>query len=182
MNGYVASLSAGFTLNAVQKAFGSCWFGPEKPELLVGPQSVWDQFWAKLQPQQRFNEESSDVAKAGFSSLRYNGAVVAVDQYAPSGTLWGLNMKKENFQLYVSALEKYQFGFSGFKEACSTLGLVKSSLIDLDAVKLTRAKGSKIHAERLTEKTPQGEVIVRAFGNQNRKSMAEMTVPLPLAA
>jgi len=120
INGYVASFSTGFSLTGVQKAYGSAWFGNEHVDLIAGRQNVWDQFWSKLQPMQRFHEESSDVAKAGFSSFKFNSASVVVDQYAPSGEMYGLNTRRENFALYVSTLERYQFGFSGFKEAQNT--------------------------------------------------------------
>ena len=35
--------------------------------MLCTTQPVWDAFWNKLQPQQRFNDETSDV-HVGFSS------------------------------------------------------------------------------------------------------------------
>ena len=120
INGYVASLATGFTLTAVQKAFGSTWFGAEHVDLIIGQQNGWDQFWNKLQPMQRFMEESSDVAKAGFQSFRFNGAQVAVDQYAPSGELYGINTRNQNLLFYMSTLPKYQFGFTGWKEAQNT--------------------------------------------------------------
>lgn len=55
------------TLAAVQTAFGAAWFGSEHVDLMVTDQIIWNNFWNKLQPQQRFQEESSDVAKVGFS-------------------------------------------------------------------------------------------------------------------
>lgn len=64
----MASLSAGFTLKAVEIAMGGCWFGREHVDLLVSDQNSWNWFFNKLQPMQRFNEESSDVAKAGLSA------------------------------------------------------------------------------------------------------------------
>lgn len=120
INGYVASLAAGFTLKAVQTAYGSCWFGAEHVDLIVTTQVGWDQFWNKLQPIQRFNEESSDVAKAGFQSFRFNGSQVVVDQYCPSGEMHGLNTRNQNILFYISTLQKYQFGFTGWKEAQNT--------------------------------------------------------------
>ncbi len=116
----MTSAAAGFTLKLVNTAFGNTWFGAEHVDMLVSEQNTWDQFWNKLQPQQRFHEESSDVAKAGFQSFRFNGAQVVVDQYAPSGSLYGLNTKNENMLFYISTLPKYQFGFTGWKEAQNT--------------------------------------------------------------
>lgn len=117
INAYYASKTT-LALTDVNTAFGSCWFGNEHPDLLATTQTVWDIFWSKLQPQQRFMEESSDVAKIGFQSFRFNGAQVVVDQYIPSGKLYGLNTKY--IQFWISTLQKYQFGFTGWKEAQNT--------------------------------------------------------------
>jgi hypothetical protein len=116
VNGYVASLSSGFTLKAVEIAMGSAWFGREHVDLLVSDQNSWNWFFNKLQPMQRFNEESSDVAKSGFRSFQFVGAQVVVDQYAPTGSMYGINSKSENLAFYSSTLKRYQFGFTGFKE------------------------------------------------------------------
>jgi hypothetical protein len=115
-NGYVASLSSGFSLKAVELAMGSCWFGVQHVDMLVSDQNSWNWFFNKLQPMQRFNEESSDVAKAGFRSFNFIGAQVVVDQYSPAGSMYGMNTKQENLMFFTSTLKRYQFGFTGFKE------------------------------------------------------------------
>jgi hypothetical protein len=117
INGYVTAL-APFTMAGMQTAYGACWFGNEHIDLIVTTQSIWDIVWNKIQPQQRFLEESSDVAKIGFQSLRWNGASITVDQYCPSGYIFGINSKYAQF--WISTLPKYQFGFTGFKEAQNT--------------------------------------------------------------
>lgn len=117
INGYKASLAT-LSLAGIQTAFGSAWFGNEHIDLMPTTQPVWDIVWNKMQPQQRFLEESSDVAKIGFQALRYNGASIVVDQYAPTGVLWLLNTKY--IQFWISTLPKYQFGFTGWKEAQNT--------------------------------------------------------------
>lgn len=120
INAYQASPAA-FSLGAVQTAFGASWFGQEKPDMLVTTQPVWDAFWNKLQPQQRFNDETSDV-HVGFRSFFWNGAQVVVDQYlsvlAGNGQMYGLNTNY--VYLYVTTVPKYQFGFTGWKEAQNT--------------------------------------------------------------
>lgn len=117
INSYVATVAT-LALSSVQTAYGSCWFGNEHIDLMPTTQAVWDILWNKIQPQQRFLEESSDVAKIGFQALRYNGATIVVDQYAPTGVLWFLNTKY--IQFWISTLPKYQFGFTGWKEAQNT--------------------------------------------------------------
>jgi hypothetical protein len=117
INGYKAALTT-LSLSGVQTAYGSTWFGNEHVDLIPTTQPVWDILWNKIQPQQRFLEESSDVAKIGFQALRYNGASIVVDQYAPTGVMWFLNTKY--IQFWISTLPKYQFGFTGWKEAQNT--------------------------------------------------------------
>jgi hypothetical protein len=114
INGYVNALNP-FTMLGLQAAYGASWFGNEHIDLIVTSQLIWDMIWNKIQPQQRFLEESTDVAKVGFQSLRWNGASISVDQYAPAGYIFGLNTKY--IQFWISSLPKYQFGFTGFKEA-----------------------------------------------------------------
>lgn len=118
INAYVVSSVGTLTLGAVQTAYGSAWFGREHVDLIVTTQPVWDIFWNKIQPQQRFREESSDVAKIGFQSMRYNGSSVTVDQLCPTGFMYGLNTKF--IQFWITTMPKYQFGFTGWKEAQNT--------------------------------------------------------------
>jgi hypothetical protein len=117
INAYSASVPT-LSLTSVQTAFGASWFGSEHVDMIATTQSVWDIFWQKIQPQQRFMEESSDVAKIGFQSFRFNGSSVVVDQYCPSGYMFGMNTKY--IQFWISTLPKYQFGFTGWKEAQQT--------------------------------------------------------------
>ncbi len=117
INGYYLS-QATLTLAALQTAYGAAWFGSEHVDLISTTQAVWDIIWNKIQPQQRFMEESSDVAKVGFMALKWNGASIVVDQYAAAGNIYGINTK--HVQLWISTLPKYQFGFTGWKEAQNT--------------------------------------------------------------
>lgn len=114
INSYYQNLTT-LTLGAVQTAYGSSWFGREHVDLIVSPQPIWDTLWNKIQPQQRFREESSDVAKIGFQALRFNNSSVTVDQLCPTGYMFGLNTKF--IQFWITTMPKYQFGFTGWKEA-----------------------------------------------------------------
>lgn len=119
INSYYNGGNTTFALTQLQTAFGASWFGAEHVDLIATVQTMWDSIWAKIQPQQRFLEESSDVAKIGFQSLRFNGSSITVDQYAPAGTIWGLNTNY--IQLWISTLPLYQFGFTGWKEAQNSI-------------------------------------------------------------
>jgi hypothetical protein len=118
INAYFKGSVGTLSLSAVQTAYGQSWFGREHIDLMIMTQAVWDILWNKIQPQQRFREESSDVAKIGFQSMRFNGASATVDQLCPSGFIWGLNTKF--IQFWITTYPKYQFGFTGWKEAQNT--------------------------------------------------------------
>jgi len=117
INGYATTLNP-FTMQGLDTAYGSSWFGNEHVDLIATTQTIWNIIQNKILPQQRFLEESSDVAKIGFQSLRWKGASIVVDQYCPAGYIFGLNTKYVQF--WISTLPKYQFGFTGFKEAQNT--------------------------------------------------------------
>lgn len=118
LNAYVNTL-ASYTHLGLQTAFGSSYFGNEHVDLIVTTQTVWNLIESKILPQQRFMESDTDVAKIGFSSLRWKGASIVVDQYCPSGYVFGLNSKYVQF--WTSALPRYQFGS---KVPCESQGSV----------------------------------------------------------
>jgi|SRR5579872_1325124 len=118
INAYQVGSIGALSLSQVQTAYGACWFGREHIDLIACTQPIWDIMWNKIQPQQRFREESSDVAKIGFQSMRFNGASLTVDQLIPSGFMFGLNTKF--LQFWITSMPKYQFGFTGWKEAQNT--------------------------------------------------------------
>jgi hypothetical protein len=119
INAYYNNSNATFALSQLQTAYGASWFGAEHVDLIATTQPLWDSIWIKIQPQQRFLEESSDVAKIGFQSLRFNGCSIVVDQYAPAGKIWGLNTNY--IQFWISTLPLFQFGFTGWKEAQNSI-------------------------------------------------------------
>ena len=119
INAYYATTTlASMALTDWNTALGATWFGSERTDLVSTTQLVWNALWSKIQPAQRFMEESADVAKVGFQAMRFNGVQIVVDQYCPAGKVFGMNSKYINF--YISAVPKYQFGFTGWKEAQNT--------------------------------------------------------------
>ena len=75
-------------MNAV---FQNCSVDDEKPDLLVGTRSVYNYYYALLQPQQRFQDDAT--AKGGFQNLMFNGAPMVHDSHCPSSHLFFLNLK-----------------------------------------------------------------------------------------
>lgn len=118
INSYFLGSIGTLALGQVQTAYGASWFGREHVDLLIMTQAIWDILWNKIQPQQRFREESSDVAKIGFQSMRFNGASATVDQLCPTGFMYMLNTKF--IQFWITTMPKYQFGFTGWKESQNT--------------------------------------------------------------
>lgn len=165
---------ATLTLAALQTAYGSAWFGSEHVDLIATTQTVWDILWNKIQPQQRFMEESSDVAKVGFQALRWNAASIVVDQYSPSGRIYGLNTK--HIQLWISSLAKYQFGS---KVGPFAIGRLRSkfSLIKLNPETGTDCKqGNRAAVETERENALVGDATVRTASNAKMQTTTEMVV------
>lgn len=114
-NAYVERAFSAFTLADVNKAMGAARYGNKYVDMIVVTQNGWNKFWNAIQPNQRFQEESSDLAKIGFQSMRFNQAVLVVDQYLPENLALGIN--SDFVELYVTANKRYSFGWTGFKES-----------------------------------------------------------------
>ena len=89
-------------------------------------QSGFNKIWNATQPNQRYMDSTGDLADVGFKSFRFNGvAEVVVDKYMPSdgtnGVMFLLNTRYIEF--YITTNKKFQFGFTGFKDAQNTIDL-----------------------------------------------------------
>jgi hypothetical protein len=115
MNAYTAALTS-FTLKDLNKAMTQSWVGTKHVDLVVVTRNGWDLVWNSLQPMQQQVDRVSDVAQAGFSTIRVNAAEVVMDPYAPTGTggrMWGIC--SESLEWYFAANPLFNFGFTGFK-------------------------------------------------------------------
>ena len=65
--------------------------GREKPDLIVTTQTIWNQWWERVQPSQRFGSE--DLKAVGMDAIRFNGADVVVDPQVPAGLVYFLNTR-----------------------------------------------------------------------------------------
>lgn len=79
------------TIAAMQSRFNAASLNNETPTVVSTTKSVYNSYYALLQPQQRFTD--SETAKGGFSSLMFNGIPVVSDSYCPSGDMYFLNEK-----------------------------------------------------------------------------------------
>jgi len=122
-NSYTNRAWTTFTLRDVNVGYGAAWFGNDAPDLIVTTQSGFNRIWESIQPNQRYYDTQSDIGRVGFQSFRFNGAEVAIDKYIPNdgtnGLMLGLNTNY--LELYVSTNRKFQFGFTGFKEAQNSI-------------------------------------------------------------
>ena len=74
------------------KMYGKCTIDNDSPDLIVTTQVLMDAYESSLQSNKRF-EGSSDLADAGFQTLRFKGATVVVDSHVPDGCMYFLNTK-----------------------------------------------------------------------------------------
>ena len=144
LNAYTATITT-FSLQAVNTAYGSAWFGADHPDLIVATQNGWNLIWNAIQPNQRYYDTESDIGHAGFQAFRFNAAEVVVDKYMPTGTngvMFGLNTKY--IEWYFSTNQKFQFGFTGFKEAANTIDVAGQFLVGNQLVVPNPRSGFKI--------------------------------------
>jgi hypothetical protein len=115
MNAFTSTLTS-WTLKDLNRAMTQSWVGTKHVDLVIATRNGWDLVWNSLQPMQQVADVASDVAKAGFNTVRVNQAEVVMDPYAPTGTsgrMWGLC--SEGVEWYFAANPLFNFGFTGFK-------------------------------------------------------------------
>lgn len=149
LNAYNATLTT-FTLKQLQTAYGSAWFGADHPDLIVATQNGFDLIWNAIQPNQRYPDTESDIGKIGFQSFRFNAAEVVVDKYMPTGAtgkMYGLNTNY--IEWFFSQNPKFQFGFTGFKEANNTIDIAGQFLVGSNLVVPNPRSGFKLESATL---------------------------------
>lgn len=85
-----------FSLTMMNNEFGLATVANEMPDLIVTSQAIWNKWWDRTQPQQRF-EGKTDTASIGFRRFEFNGADVVVDSHVPAGSVYFLNTKYWEF-------------------------------------------------------------------------------------
>jgi hypothetical protein len=90
---------------ALQALHGSCSIDTDRPTVHLTTQTLYDRYYLMLQPQQRFMD--AETAKAGFTSLMFNGKPVIVDSKAPTGRWVMLN--EDYLDLVVHKDENMRF-------------------------------------------------------------------------
>jgi len=94
VNGNVTTTGVTFSLTQMNTLFQDAVIAHEKPDLIVTTQAIYNKWWERAQPSQRFgpNDENRPV-KIGFSQIEFNGAAVVVDSHCPTASVYFLNTK-----------------------------------------------------------------------------------------
>ncbi len=93
------------SLSALQTQYNAAAIDNDKPDIMVTTRANYNRFYNLLQPQQRFMD--SNLAKAGFESLMFNGCPVSVDSKVPANHLFMLNSKYVHFIVHPE--ENFRF-------------------------------------------------------------------------
>jgi hypothetical protein len=88
-NAQIDTTTTVLSISAMESLFGSCTIGNVHPTLIVTTQTIWDEYFTLLQPQQRFQD--SKTADAGWANVTFRGIPVVVDNRCPSGYLFMIN-------------------------------------------------------------------------------------------
>jgi len=91
--GNVTTTATTFSLSQMNTFMQTGTVGRRKPDLIVTTQTLWNKWWERSQPAQRFaaGSSSNQMASIGFDTIVFNGADVVVDSHAPSGWVSFLN-------------------------------------------------------------------------------------------
>ncbi len=116
INGYYQNVAGPLSITGLQKAYGQATFGNRQPNLMATTQSIYNQLYNKLVPAQRVNDNImiDQAQNIGFNAIRFNNQRLVVDQYCPTGYVFGMNTDFMN--VHISEHELFSFGFTGFKE------------------------------------------------------------------
>lgn len=122
IRGNLNTTGGALALALVNTAMGSATIQPQRPDLLITTQTLWDRFWERVQPSQRTPSGPGfdDLAKVGFTAVNFNGAAVVVDSHVASGNLWLIN--SDTMKLIVH--KDRDFRFTGFQTPTNQDALV----------------------------------------------------------
>jgi len=115
INGYYLAVNAPISVQILQAAIGNGSFGNIQPNLMFTTQNIWDTLWLRMLPAQKIMDEDPGVVSFGAASLKFYGNKrIMVDQYVPTGYVFG--NRDEFLEAWVIEDDLFQFGFTGFKE------------------------------------------------------------------
>lgn len=112
VRGNVTTTATVFSLAAMNTIMQGAVVGNEKPDLIVTTQTLWNKWWERAQPSQRFAAtDANRPINIGFPQIDMNGAAVVVDSHVPAGSVYFLNTKFVKLVIHPSRL----FSATGWK-------------------------------------------------------------------
>lgn len=79
---------------SISESMNACTFGADKPDLIVTTRDLWSKFESLIEPQKRYYNKDTALAKAGFTSLQFHDAEVISDVYVATGYLYLIDTDK----------------------------------------------------------------------------------------
>lgn len=101
----VNSSTTVISVSGFQSLLGSCTIDADKPTLAITTQSIYNDIFYDIEPNQRFVDPGA--AQAGFTSVMVNGVPVFVDSHATAKSLYLINEKY--YDLIVHRDENFRF-------------------------------------------------------------------------
>ena len=125
INAYTNRALSTFTLNDLNTAYSMAQFGSDTPDIAVTTNGGWNKIWNATTPLQRYENRDNDLANVGFQNFKFNFADVVISKNMQDaiGSTYGmiLFLNTSYMEMYISDNKKFQFGFTGFKEAQNTI-------------------------------------------------------------
>ncbi|MEE9568950.1 MAG: phage major capsid protein [Candidatus Binatia bacterium] len=113
VSGQVDTTGGTFTLGLMNQRQQDAVVSREKPDLIMTTQTIWNLWWDRVQPSQRFNagDERNNMASVGFDTIVFNGADIVVDAKVPSGQVFFLNTRWMKMIIHTNRM----WNFTGWK-------------------------------------------------------------------
>jgi len=91
--GNVNTTAVSFSLSQMNTYMQQATIGRRKADLIVTTQALWNKWWERSQPAQRFaaGSSSNQMASIGFDTIVFNGADVVIDSHCPASSVYFLN-------------------------------------------------------------------------------------------
>jgi hypothetical protein len=146
LNAYTATLTT-FTVAQINTAYGNACWGSDHPDIIPTTQNGWNLFWQATQPSTRYMNTDNDLANVGFQNFKFNAADVVIDRYLPSGSSpigKTYLMNTQYIHWYLSQVDLFQFGFTGFKGVNNSIDVSGQYLVGSNIMVPSPRTGAKL--------------------------------------
>lgn len=92
VSGNVTTTGITFSLSQMNTLFQTPVIGAQMPDLIITTQTLWNKWWERAQPAQRFGpRDANRPVGIGFKQIEFNDAAVVVDSHCPAGHIFFIN-------------------------------------------------------------------------------------------